>query len=132
VLFAKRAVATNGWVAGSHAASAEQWLADISGTTEFQARDALKTAERLEDLPATEAKLRDGSLLRALEPLAKTGFDEARKAEHHEHYDAYRFDALVALARTGGTTTEATPVARVRVLGGRDRRTRPTLQGPRL
>jgi len=61
-LFAKRAVDTNGWRHGSQAISGEQWLANASGCSEGQARDTLKTAERLEALAATEAKLREGSL----------------------------------------------------------------------
>ncbi len=62
VLFARRADATNGWRHASRAVSGEQWLADVSGCSETQARDSLKTAQRLEELPATAAKLRDGSL----------------------------------------------------------------------
>ena len=56
-------------------------------------------------------------LLDALEPLTKARFDAARKAEQRESQDAYRFDALVDLARSGSGTTGARPkhVARVRV-----------------
>jgi hypothetical protein len=61
-LFAKRAADTNGWRHGSHAATPEQWLADVSGCSETQARDSLQTAQRLEELPATAEKLRTGSL----------------------------------------------------------------------
>ena len=62
VLFARRAANTNGWRRDSQARSEEQWLARTSGCSEGQARDALKTAERLKELPATEQGLRDGSL----------------------------------------------------------------------
>ncbi len=56
-------------------------------------------------------------LLEALEPLAQRRFQEARSAERRESHDAYRFDALVDLARAEGATTTARPkhVARVRV-----------------
>ncbi|HEY8215642.1 MAG TPA: hypothetical protein VIH82_00810 [Acidimicrobiia bacterium] len=62
VLLAKRAVETRGWVARSPAASPEQWFAHVSGCSEGTARAALATADRVARLPATEAKLRDGSL----------------------------------------------------------------------
>ncbi len=61
-LFAQRADTTNGWRHGSRAVTSEQWLADVSGCSETQARDTLKTAERIEELPATAAKLREGAL----------------------------------------------------------------------
>ena len=56
-------------------------------------------------------------LLEALEPLAKRRFEAARKTGHHESHDAYRFDALVDLARADGRATPSRPkhVARVRV-----------------
>ena len=199
-LFAKRAVASNGWRHGSRAVSEEQWLARASGCSEGQARDTLKTARRLEQLPATEAKLRDGSLsltqaslvtkaaevdpaseprllrsaerdglrelrdradrviagatdeqeahararrerhvrtwregmairgsfsgpteevdvlLRALEPLTQARAEAARTSGEREPYDAYRFDALVCLARGEGSAADSTPpVCRVRV-----------------
>jgi hypothetical protein len=60
--FATRAVETKGWHHRSRAVSDEQWLAETSGCSEHQARDSLATAQRLQDLPATHAKLRDGSL----------------------------------------------------------------------
>ena len=56
-------------------------------------------------------------LLEALEPLTQKRFETARSAERRESHNAYRFDALIDLARTGGAATEARPkhVARVRV-----------------
>ena len=56
-------------------------------------------------------------ILGALEPLAKARFDDARLAGECEHPDAYRFDAMVTLAETGGATPKkAQPhVVRVRV-----------------
>jgi hypothetical protein len=62
MLLARRAVETRGWVAGSSAASSEQWFAHVSGCSEGAARAALATADRIAELPATEAKLREGSL----------------------------------------------------------------------
>jgi hypothetical protein len=60
--FAARAVDTKGWHHRSRAVSDEQWLAETSGCSEHHARDSLTTAQRLQELPATEAKVRDGSL----------------------------------------------------------------------
>ncbi|MEX0663616.1 MAG: hypothetical protein WD598_02450 [Acidimicrobiia bacterium] len=200
VLLAKRAADTGGWTRTSHAVSAEQWLANIAGSSEYAARETLMTADRLSGLPATTQKLRAGELslaqahqvtaaaavdpgaedrmlrattrgfreLRAtkermvaaaseedrlrrmakderhlvgwtrglathgsfsgptedvadlfatLEPLAKAAFEAARKAGDHQPLAAYRFDALVALARgtaTGGAKRPE-PVVRVRV-----------------
>ncbi|HUV11112.1 MAG TPA: HNH endonuclease signature motif containing protein, partial [Acidimicrobiia bacterium] len=56
-------------------------------------------------------------LLEALEPLTQRRFDAARSAARRESHDAYRFDALLDLARSGGTATASWPrhVARVRV-----------------
>jgi hypothetical protein len=62
LLFGRRAVETRGWVAGSSAATSEQWFAQLSGCSDAQAREALATADRVAELPTTEAKLRDGSL----------------------------------------------------------------------
>ena len=61
-LFAQRAVETDGWHHRSRAVSGEQWLATTSGCSETQARDTLKTTARLQSLPATAEKIRDGSL----------------------------------------------------------------------
>jgi hypothetical protein len=80
--FAKRAVETNGWVDTSHVSSAEQWLADASGCSEFQARDALKTVERLQELPATAEKLRGGGLSLAQVSLVSKAAEVDRDAEH--------------------------------------------------
>ncbi len=203
VLFAKRAADTGAWTRTSHAVSAEQWLAGVSGTSEYAAREALTTADRLDALPATAEKLRAGDLslaqatqvtaaaavapgseehllhvathrglrelrsekerviawasdeakgrefahrerhvrtwtrgfathgsfsgptehvaelLAVLEPLQRDAFDTARKAGVHESHDAYRFDALVALARDarGGATapTPTPPAGRINV-----------------
>jgi hypothetical protein len=73
ILFAKRAVDANAWRATSHAATPEQWLAHLSGSSEGAAREALATADRVSDLPATQAKLRDGSLSLAQAALVSQG-----------------------------------------------------------
>jgi hypothetical protein len=62
MLFARRAVETNAWRRRSHAATSEQWLAEISGCTEGAARETLVTGQRLDELPATAEKLRSGEL----------------------------------------------------------------------
>ena len=51
LLFARRAVQTRGWVAGSHAATSDQWFANVSGCSEGAAREALATADRVAALP---------------------------------------------------------------------------------
>jgi hypothetical protein len=43
-------------------ADPEDWLARMSGTTTHQAREDLKTAERLEDCPTTKQAVLDGDL----------------------------------------------------------------------
>jgi hypothetical protein len=73
VLFARRAVDGNGWRAGSDAILPEQWFARLSGCSESEARRALKMGERLADLPATENKLRDGSLSLAQASICAEG-----------------------------------------------------------
>ncbi len=56
-------------------------------------------------------------ILDALEPLARKRIDEARLAGEHEQAEAYRFDAMVALAQSGaGNASKPRPQAvRVRV-----------------
>jgi hypothetical protein len=61
-ILAKRAADTNAWRRTSHAATAEQWLAQASGCTEGAARETLATVQRLDELPATAEKLRTGEL----------------------------------------------------------------------
>jgi hypothetical protein len=61
-ILAKRAAETNAWRRTSHAATAEQWLAEASGCTEGAARETLATVQRLDELPATAEKLRGGEL----------------------------------------------------------------------
>jgi len=183
VLGAKRAVVTRAWARASHAARPEQWFANVCGVSESAARQALTIADRLDELPATEERLRAGKLsvaqaaqvtagasvdpsaeprlllvaerkgmrelcserervvaaatdedkaralahrerhvrtwtrgyathgtfsgptdevellLAALKPgEEELAYEKGRKAEHHEGSDAYRFDALIALA----------------------------------
>ncbi|MBM3672486.1 MAG: hypothetical protein FJW86_09960 [Actinobacteria bacterium] len=62
MLHARRAVTSGGWRQVSHAASPEQWLANVLGSSEHVARETLTTAEPVEALPATEEKLRAGEL----------------------------------------------------------------------
>jgi len=61
-ILAKRAADTNAWRRTSHAATAEQWLADTTGSSEGAAREAFATVQRLEELPATAEKVRSGEL----------------------------------------------------------------------
>jgi hypothetical protein len=200
VLLARRAVDGNGWRHGSDAILPEQWFARLSGCSESEARRELRMSERLDDLPATEAMLREGSLsldqavlvargaaadptaetillrtaqkgemrnlraetervvaaatdetdgraaahrdrhlrtwtrgfatqgafsgptdevavlLDALKPLEKQAFDTARAAGTRESHDAYRFDALIGLARdAAGSGTGDAPTGRIRI-----------------
>ena len=200
MLHARRAATTGAWRHVSHAVTPEQWLANLTGTSEHAARETLITADRLDAAPATIEKLRAGelslaqagqvtaavaadpaseakmlrattrgfrelratkervitaasdedrlrqiakeqrhflawtegmatrgsfsgpteevaALLAALEPIAKARFEAARASGDHESHAAYRYDALIDLARgTASTTTKgAEPVVRVRV-----------------
>ncbi|MEX0663780.1 MAG: hypothetical protein WD598_03290 [Acidimicrobiia bacterium] len=54
-------------------------------------------------------------LFEALEPLARAAFEAARKTGEHQPLAAYRFDALVALARGAQVPASTKPVVRVRV-----------------
>ncbi len=60
-LVAVRAAETNQWRRDGDR-SPEHWLARETGTTVGAAREALDTARRLCDLPATDAAVRDGKL----------------------------------------------------------------------
>jgi hypothetical protein len=62
VLLARRAIDGNGWRHGSDAIVPEQWFARLSGCSESAARRELRMSETLTDLPATEQRLREGSL----------------------------------------------------------------------
>jgi len=62
-LMARRVRETGTW-ARTGDRSFEAWLARISGTTEGEAIATAETLSRLEELPATEAALRDGRLSR--------------------------------------------------------------------
>jgi len=62
VLTARRAAETRSFWRTSQATRPEQWLAEISGTSELVADQQLQTAARLDDCVATAAKLRDGTL----------------------------------------------------------------------
>ena len=62
VMTARRAAETRSFWRVSQATRPAQWLAEISGTSEFVAEQQLLTAERLDDCVATEARLRDGTL----------------------------------------------------------------------
>ena len=73
LLLAKRAAETRGWVGTCGAASSEQWLADVSGCSDSAAREAFATADRVAELPATEARLRSGSLSLAQAALVTKG-----------------------------------------------------------
>ena len=62
MFFAQRAVDSGGWKQVTHAATPQQWLADVSGSSESAAYDTLSTAGRLSECPKTEEKLRAGEL----------------------------------------------------------------------
>ena len=62
-LTARRVAATNVWARDGHR-SFEEWLARVSGSGLGEAMATAETAARLEELPATEAALRTGTLSR--------------------------------------------------------------------
>jgi len=83
MLFAKRAADTGAWTRTSHAVSAEQWLARVSGTSEHAAREKLVTADRLDALPTTAEKLRAGELSLAQAAQVTAAAAVAPESETH-------------------------------------------------
>jgi len=81
-LLATRAEETNAW-RGGRAASPEQWLAEASGCSEGQAREALVTAKRVETLPQTRDRLLDGRLSIGQASLVSAGAAVDPSAESH-------------------------------------------------
>ena len=61
-LVARRVVATGVWKREGGHRDAAGWMASVSGTSVGHAMQVLDTAERVADLPATEAALRTGAL----------------------------------------------------------------------
>jgi hypothetical protein len=61
--YARRAVDTNGWRTGGRVSLLPgDWFARLSGCSTWQARDALQTAQRLEECLGTAQQVRSGSL----------------------------------------------------------------------
>jgi hypothetical protein len=90
-MLAKRAADTGAWTRRSHATSAEQWLARVTGTTEHAAREKLTTVDRLAELPATADKLRAGelSLVQAAQVTAAAAL-APQSEEHLLHVATHR------------------------------------------
>jgi hypothetical protein len=115
VLFARRAVDGNGWRAGSDAILPEQWFARLSGCSESEARRELRMSEKLAELPATEKKLRDGSLSLDQAALVTRGASadpgaEARllrTADKHEYRTLAVDTERVVAAATGEAEAHA-------------------------
>jgi hypothetical protein len=61
-LATRQVVATGAWKEGGAHRDAASWLSGTTGTTVGAARATIETAERLRELPATEAALRSGAL----------------------------------------------------------------------
>ena len=82
MLFAQRTAECGTW-RGGRAVTEEQWLAQVSGTSETAARDSLATAARLQELPATDERLRAGklSLAQATQVTAGATVDPAAEAK---------------------------------------------------
>jgi len=81
-LLAKRAEETGAW-RGGRATSVEQWLAETSGSSEGAAREALVTAQRLEHLPTTAERVREGTLSIAQAAQVSAGAAADPTAEEH-------------------------------------------------
>ncbi len=80
-LAARRVAATGVWKReGGHRAAAD-WLARVSGTSVRQAAETLETADRVAELPATEAALRSGELSPAQAALLADAASEDPHAE---------------------------------------------------
>jgi len=129
VLFARRAAETRGWAATSHAATSEQWLANISGCAEGAARDALRTAERLDELPATAARLREGSLSLAQAALVTRGATVDPTAESKLLRTAERGEMRTLRTDTERVVAAATDEDRAHELAQRERHLRTWTRG---
>ncbi len=80
-LLATRAEETNSW-RGGRSATPEQWLAEASGCSEGQAREALVTARRVAHLPETRQRLVSGrlSIAQAAQVAAGAAVDPGAEA----------------------------------------------------
>jgi hypothetical protein len=107
-LMAKRVADTQGWQ-GRGARSAATWLAEVSGSTVGEAASTLETAERLPNLPQTEAALRDGRISPA----------QARQIAEGATHEPSAEQELLGVAETG-SLPELRDAARRRRAEGED------------
>ena len=129
VLTARRAADTRSFWRTSQATRPAQWLAEISGTSEFVAEQQLQTAERLDDCVTTQAKLRDGTLSLAQAQQVTKGAAADPEAE----------TKLLDVAETSGfralreeqerTVAAATDMERARAKAHRERHLRTWVDG---
>ena len=108
-LAAGRVARSNAWVESGHR-DAGAWLASVAGTTVGKARATLETAERLGDLPATEAALRAGGLSEVQVDAVASAASADPSAER----------GLLARARTDGVKRLKTACAQVEAAASTD------------
>jgi len=129
MLLARRAVETNAWRRRSHAATSEQWLAEISGSTEGAARETLATVQRLDELPATAEKLRGGELSLAQAAQVTAGAAADPSAEQRLLRTAKRSGMRELRAEKERVVAAATDEDEARQRAKRDRHLRTWTQG---
>jgi hypothetical protein len=128
-ILAKRAADTNAWRRTSHAATAEQWLAQASGCTEGAARETLATVQRLDELPATAEKLRTGELSLAQASHVSAGATADPSAEQRLLRTAKRSGMRELRAERERVIAAATDEAEAQRRAKRDRHLRTWTNG---
>ena len=129
VLAAKRAVATRAWARTSHAARPEQWFANVCGVSESAARQALAIADRLDELPATEDRLRSGKLSIAQAAQVTAGATVDPSAEPRLLLVAERKGMRELCAEKERVVAAATDEDKARALAHRERHLRTWTKG---
>ena len=129
VLLARRAIDGNGWRNGSDSILPEQWFARLSGCSESEARRELRISEKLAELPATEAKLRDGSLSLDQAALVTRGATADPAAEAVLLRTARKGEMRNLRAETERVVAAATDETEGRAAAHRDRHLRTWTRG---
>jgi hypothetical protein len=129
VLFARRAVDGNGWRSGSDAILPEQWFARLSGCSESEARRELRISEQLDALPATEAKLREGSLSLNQAALVTRGANADPSAERRLLRTARKGEMRNLRAETERVVAAATDETEARARAHHERHLRTWTRG---
>ena len=123
-----RSRATGG-ASGSDAILPEQWFARLSGCSESEARRELRISEQLAELPATEAKLREGSLSLDQAALVTRGAAADPSAERQLLRTARKGEMRNLRAETERVVAAATDETEGRAAAHRERHLRTWTRG---